>query len=221
MFPDQPGYTERRGTEIGTYAALGGMFLGLSGRTSPADFALLWYTIAGADRVSEVLRNAWLGRLFEPPPHDPPEDLYSSVEEFIRRNCFHGVLGAQVQLGLAFQSWRSTSYAIGIESLEPPQGCSGNDEHVIIHGSGFGNSKPSNVDVYFPTYSGGCTPVQIISWSPDAIKVEVPKNVGSGCVGFVEHASEGEVTFAEGIGTFVGEAMICLGPLVGEPIREF
>jgi beta-glucosidase len=218
MFPDQPGYTESRGTDIGRLAALGSMMLGLAGRTSPADFDRLWNVIAGADHFSETLRNVFLGKLLESSPQNTPDDIFNAASEFARRNCFLGVRAAQAQLALAFMSLQSTSYATGIERLEPPQGCGG--ERVTIYGSGFGNSQPELVGVLFPTSSGGCKSARVISWSNTAIEVDVPEDVGNGCVGFVEHTGGGGGSITEGISLFVGEVTNCLGPLAAERIRQ-
>jgi beta-glucosidase len=235
IFPDQQGYGEggdpglgpsgygpgiglpQTGDPTGTIAALGGMFLGIADRTTTTDFDTLWNIIGGADRLNTTFRNAFLGMPFEPPPETPPTDIYDLGSE-LERSCFAGVLQAQLDAAIAFQSAGTTAYSTGIESIDPYSACAG--AKVVIRGKAFGKSQPSGVQVFFPSSSGDCTPATVLSWTDTAIMVEVPKDVGTGCVGFVTYAGGGGATLAQTIDNFIGEATGCLGPIVGERIRQ-
>jgi hypothetical protein len=233
IFPDQQGYGDdsslgpdgygpgiglpQISDQIGTIAALGTMFLGVAGRTTTTDLDTLWNIIGGADRLNTIFRNAFMGMPFEPPPESPPTDIYDLGSE-LQRSCFAGVLQAQLQAANAFQSAGNRAYSTGIESIDPRSACGGTK--VVIRGKGFGNAQPQGVKVYFPSSSGDCIPANVLAWTDNAITVEVPKDVGTGCVGFVEFASGSNTTLTEAVNNFVGEAIACLGPLIGERIRE-
>jgi hypothetical protein len=117
----------------------------------------------------------------------------------------------------AFQSATNTAFSTGIQALDPSTGRPG--DFVKIRGSGFGTSKPQNMEVYFPSRSGDCIPVKIVSLSDATIEVEVPDGIGTGCVGFVQYGADSATT-AQAASEAVAEAAFCLGPAVGESIRS-
>ena len=216
LFPHQRGYTPAVSEDAGLILTLGSLYLGVVGRVEQPDLERLWEVIAGADIVDELLRNAILGRPFEPPPPVIPDYL----DVFVRQNCFAGVLQAQLGFALALQAWAPSSNSDGISEIEPGTGCDG--DTVVIRGTGFGRSQPQGVEVWFPDRAGGCTPARVLpnGWSPTAIEVEVPSNVGTGCVGFVSYGSGGRDSLAETASRFIGEVGSCLGSLAGERVRS-
>ena len=143
LFPHQRGYTPAVSEDAGLILTLGSLYLGVVGRVEQPDLERLWEVIAGADIVDELLRNAILGRPFEPPPPVIPDYL----DVFVRQNCFAGVLQAQLGFALALQAWAPSSNSDGISEIEPGTGCDG--DTVVIRGTGFGRSH---------TGSGGVVP---------------------------------------------------------------
>ena len=63
-------------------------------------------------------------RLFEAPPPAIPEWLDRRSSDFIKRNCFAGVVGAVLELG-KYAGSAGTSDATGISSLSPTSVCPG------------------------------------------------------------------------------------------------
>lgn len=65
--------------------------------------------------------------------------------------------------------------------------CSG--DTVVIHGSGFGDSRPRHIKVLMRTRTDGseeCEEVEVVSWSDKRIEVRAPSDVTSGCIGFLD-----------------------------------
>lgn len=216
VFPDQVGFTHSAGHDAGRLLLLGSLHLNMFDLPNTTRQSRLWDIIMGADVVNTVLRNALLGKPFDPEPKIPPVIL-DYVEDLANRTCVFGVEHAMAGLRLALGATVSRSHADGIKIIEPSVGCAG--ELVTIRGAGFGPSQPSNVDVYFPTAIGGCKSAKVKSWSDKAIEVYVPKDVGIGCIGFVVRGQGGRQSLAQAVSAFIGEVTGCFGPLVAEPIR--
>jgi hypothetical protein len=181
---------------------------------SPRDVAIdedlagrLVHAAAIADPTSLLTRRQLLGgRLFEPPPATLPEWL-ESLEEFVQRECFVGVVGAIVKLG-AWARGGPTADAAGITGLSATNVCPGTK--LTIYGSGFGASQPNDVRVYVPVAGGGCREAAVTGWSNIDVEVELPADIGAGCVGFVR----GYAQFVERPDVR-GELVSCFGA-VGE-----
>jgi hypothetical protein len=125
------------------------------------------------------------GKPFEEPPPAIPEWL-DRIDDFIKRNCFAGVVGAVLELG-KYAGSAGTSDATGISSLSPTSVCPGTK--LTISGSGFGATQPANTKVYVPS-GGGCREATVTRWSDTAIDVTLPADVSAGCVGFVRGGTQ-------------------------------
>jgi len=141
--------------------------------------------------------------VFEPPvlPPDwllPPERLQKSL-------CAVSVTKAALGLG---RFDLPTSDANGITGLSAHAGCPG--QQLQILGTGFGASVPAGTSVLVPGRGGSCVTARIVSWSDKAILIELPADVGAGCVGFLR--SGGEPPSLEAIDQFAGEITRCFGP---------
>lgn len=67
-------------------------------------------------------------------------------------------------------------------------GCGGT---LYIHGAGFGDVQPENVDLLLPASSGcGAIGVAPENWTDDRITVAAPAWLCTGCVGFIRHPAE-------------------------------
>ena len=135
-----------------------------------------------------------------------PEWL-DTIGDFIKRNCFAGVVGAVLELG-KYAGSIATSDATGISSVSPTSVCPGTK--LTISGSGFGATQPADTKVYVPS-GGGCREATVTRWTDTAIDVTLPAGVSAGCVGFV-HA--GTSNFG-GLQKVTGELTTCMGA-VGE-----
>ena len=123
--------------------------------------------------------------LFSGMPFGPPDpvlpDWVDTINDFVNRNCFAGLVGAVLELG-AYANSGLTSDAKGITSVSPNI-CPG--AQISIGGSGFGATQPGDVRVYVPVSSGGCREAVVDQWSDTLIIVRAPSNIAAGCVGFV------------------------------------
>ena len=216
IFPGQDGFTSSASQDAGQLLLLGSLYLGMLDPTDAPRQARLWDIIVGADIVNTILRNALLGKPFGPEPRVPPV-IVDYVADFASRNCLIGVGHAMTALRQVLGAWASRSHANGITQIDPHEGCAG--QLVTVRGRGFGRQQPLGVEVYFPTISGNCQVAKVKVWGDTAIQVYAPKNVGSGCVGFVVHGTSRPQSITQAVSTFIGEVTECLGPLAAEPIR--
>lgn len=141
--------------------------------------------------------------VFEPPVL-PPEWLLPP-ERFQNMLCAISVTKAALGLG-RFDP--PTSDANGITGLSAHAGCPG--QQLQILGAGFGASAPAGTSVLVPGRGGSCVTARIVSWSDTAIVIELPADVGAGCVGFLR--SGGESPSLEAIDQYAGEITRCFGP---------
>ena len=141
--------------------------------------------------------------VFEP-PRIPPEWLIppARLQENI---CASSVTKAALALG---KYSPPTSDANGIAGLSSHSGCPG--EQLQIFGSGFGASMPAGTSVLVPSRSGGCISARVLAWSDTAVTIELPSDIGAGCVGFLR--SNGEPPSLEDISQLAGEITRCFGP---------
>jgi hypothetical protein len=126
------------------------------------------------------------------------------IDAFIAARCFAGVQRAVLALG-AWASQRPTADAHGIASLSGGAACGGGVLH--IQGGPFGPSAPPDVAVHVPLRGGGCREAKIIKWSDATITVELPPDIGPGCVGFVR--GKGGLLKPQRL---IGELVSCIGP---------
>ena len=124
--------------------------------------------------------------MFEPPPSTLPEWL-EAIDDFVKRECFAGVVGAIVKLG-AWARGGPTADAAGITGLSATNVCPGTK--LSIFGAGFGTTQPNDVRVYVPVAGGGCREATVTAWSDTEVQVHLPADVGAGCVGFVRGYAE-------------------------------
>jgi hypothetical protein len=147
-----------------------------------------------------------LGRskpVFEPPVL-PPEWLLPS-KQLQESLCAVSVTKAALGLG---KFTMPTSDANGITGLSSHNGCPG--QPLQIHGAGFGATAPAGTTVLVPSRGGGCITARVLSWSDKVVTVELPADVGAGCVGFLR--SSGDGPSLEAIDQLAGEITRCFGP---------
>ncbi len=133
------------------------------------------------------------GDLWPPSPGDepipiiwPPDGgetpgLPSDFCELVQDACRTMVLGGAASITMPLPV---STYADGIRWIMPATACAG--ETITIHGSGFGVSRPENVNVII----GGMV-AEVVSWSDTEIVIKVPGGAASGCVGFRNQTIEG------------------------------
>ena len=202
-----PRFDGLRSDSLG-YIVAGALALGMTGRDFTDDLAQ-GLVLAGVstDPASLLQRHTLAGgKPFEEPPPAIPEWL-DRIDDFIKRNCFAGVVGAVLELG-KYAGSAGTSDATGISSLSPTSVCPGTK--LTISGSGFGATQPADTKVYVPS-GGGCREATVTRWSDTAIDVTLPADVSAGCVGFVRGGTQ---NFG-GLQKVTGELTTCVGA-VGE-----
>jgi hypothetical protein len=153
--------------------------------------------------------------VFEPPtlPPEwllPPKRLQESL-------CAVSVTKAALGLG---KFTIPTSDANGITGLSSRTGCPGQPLQIL--GAGFGATAPAGTTVLVPSRGGGCIAARVLSWSDKVVSVELPADVGAGCVGFLR--STGEGPSLEAIEQFAGEITRCFGPAMlrwGDKLSRF
>lgn len=178
---DDPALEGLRFEAVG-YLLAGTIAVGMTRGFDDGLATRLVHAAATPDPESLLTRGLLVGhRPFEPPPRPLPEWL-ETVARFVERNCFAGVVGAVLELGL-WASSRPSSDANGIASLSRTNVCPGT--LLTIRGSSFGSSKPAEVRVYVPAAGGGCREAAVERWTATEIDVRLPADVGAGCVGFV------------------------------------
>jgi hypothetical protein len=195
------------------YLVAGALALGMTGHEVDKLADRLVFAAASIDPASLLQRHRLAGgKPFGPPPPVIPEWL-DQLDEFLARNCFAGVVDAVLELG-KWAGGGSRSDATGISSLSATSVCPGTP--LTISGSGFGATQPADTKVYVPA-GNGCREATVTSWSDTAIVVQLPPDVGAGCVGFVRGgmASLGEPQ------RVTGELMNCIGPAAEAWTRGF
>ncbi len=153
--------------------------------------------------------------VFEPPrlPPEwllPPKRLQDSL-------CAASVTKAALGLG---KFGKATSDALGITGLSSRTGCPGLALQIL--GTGFGATAPAGTTVLVPSRGGGCIAARVLSWSDQVVRVELPADVGAGCVGFLR--SSGEGASLEAIDQLAGEITRCFGPAMlrwGDKLSRF
>ena len=156
-----PRFDGLRSDSLG-YIVAGALALGMAGRDITDDLAQ-GLVLAGVstDPASLLQRHTLAGgKPFEEPPPAIPEWL-DTIDDFIKRNCFAGVVGAVLELG-KYAGSAGTSDATGISSLSPTSVCPGTK--LTISGSGFGATQPADTKVYVPS-GGGCREATVTRWS--------------------------------------------------------
>jgi microsomal dipeptidase-like Zn-dependent dipeptidase len=147
----------------------------------------LLQTAFGADALSAGLRAAVLGRRVLPDARPRLIDG-ERLQQLVIWGTINELLQALRAAGAAMAahaSWvgRSRAHADGISAIEPERACAGATARVI--GAGFGAVAPANTTVRVPKRGGGCIEARVRQWADTEIVVELPKDVGIGCVGFL------------------------------------
>ncbi len=187
-----------------------GAIAGVGSGAGPEYFDGLLQVAFGADAISGMLRDVLGGDPIDddvfsrlPPSLDGLDDIGS-------KTCLLG-------LGHAMDDWVreatgsiGTSSATGITGLTPASGCAGT--RVTINGSGFGATRPPDVDVAFASETG-CVVALVVSWSDTAVHVIAPALVSRGCVGFVKWGKHG-AELAQAASDLAGQLVDCLGASV-------
>jgi IPT/TIG domain len=145
-----------------------------------------WPPIAGNITVS------WPERSDRIP--ETPLDLCALLEDACRDLVMDGI-----------RLLPTSTNANGIVSISPSSACVG--ENVIIRGSGFGNTRPTNVNVLI-----GDRVVNVVNWSDDSITISIPANTKSGCIGFRdEEIEEDRLHIIQENQRVLADASKCLG----------
>lgn len=126
-----------------------------------------------------------LGRREPGDPLDPPIDFPDLVplDEFLKIGCVQDVMSGLAKLGAIVASVPRARPKQGavIDSIEPRRAIVG--QEITIRGSGFGNPKPNDVEVYI-----GTRHAPALTWSDRTITVNVPHGVnGDVCVSVLEN----------------------------------
>jgi IPT/TIG domain len=154
----------------------------------------------------------WLPPRGSPPPAWPPPDgvlpdRLKDVCAFLGDLCRHLVFGGIK--GLTHVP--VATYLDGLASISPKTGCAGS--HITLTGT-FPPTQPADVAVII-----GSALATVISWSDKEIVIEVPPNVTSGCVAFINLTIEAQRLSAhqqnqEAFGS-LAEGLACLGQPAG------
>ena len=189
--------------------ALGG-FLLATGVEDPDRFVNDLTQVAfGLDPYSAILGTLVGNRPLEfDPPELPPELV--GIRDFLDATCVAGIRSSASHFGQVAAQRPRPMAGVTIDEVDPDRGCAG--DTVVIRGTGFGQTQPSNVQVLFTSRSGGCVAADVTSWSDTEIVVTVPPSVGRGCVGLAEYPS-GYTGIAEAADEFAGALESCLGPV--------
>lgn len=192
------------GLEPGQLFVVGATALGLLGEALPERLDALLLNAAAVDLEAWNLRIVLGGGrpVFEPPVV-PPEWL-QPPPKLREALCWGSIIKAAHHLG-GFAP--PTSDAVGVTGLSSGHGCP--SERLVIFGSGFGGKAPDGTSVLVPTVGGGCRSAKVLDWSEKAITVELPADVGPGCVGFLRAGNPAPL---EAIDQLAGEISRCLGP---------
>lgn len=197
------------------FLVAGALAVGLEGRDFDDRLAeRLVFAGVAIDPASLLLRDRLTGgKPVGPPPPVLPEWV-DRLDDFLARNCFAGVVGAVLELGRWASGSRSQSDALGISRLSATTVCGGTQ--LTIFGSGFQDPQPADTKVYVPA-GNGCREATVKQWSDTAIVVELPADVGAGCVGFVRGggAALGEPQ------RVTGELTNCIGAAAEQWTRGF
>lgn len=126
-----------------------------------------------------------LGRREPGDPLDPPIDFPDLVplDEFMKIGCVLDVMSGLAKLGgiVATVPRARPKQGAVIESIEPRRAIVG--QEITIRGSGFGDPKPKDVEVYV-----GTRHAPALTWDDKAISVNVPSGVnGDVCVSVLEN----------------------------------
>jgi hypothetical protein len=195
--------------EIVSFLIAGAIAVGIGGDLEN-DVEGLVRVGVGADDLSALIRTLTMrGTLPElgERPFTPPDVI--QIDK-LRGTCVMGVVGALTSFAQAARGAVARGDAIGIESVAPTSCCPG--DKIQIRGSGFGSTRPAGVELVFPTKSGGCKPVQALTWSDTLIEAIAPDDVGAGCIGFVRQSNGGaEATLQEAASQLAGELESCIG----------
>jgi hypothetical protein len=188
------------------FMVAGSIALGMAGQNLKKLVPKLVIAATAIDPESLLLRQLLLrDRPFGPPIPVIPEWL-DKLDIFVGRNCYAGVVKALLELG-HWASSLSTSDAKGITSLSATTVCSGGK--LTIFGSGFGSLQPAGTSVYVPVAGGGCREATVDKWADTEIVVQLPADIGPGCVGFVRFV-RGSGSY-QGLQRVTGELTMCIG----------
>jgi hypothetical protein len=136
-----------------------------------------------------------------PPPKGgrPGLDICGMLGTLCKQLVFGGIRG-----------WRhvpTATYVDGLTSISPTSACAG--DHVTLSGS-FPATQPPDVVVVI-----GSTVAKVVSWSATSVVIEVPANVKSGCVAFMDASAESERFSAmqanEEAAASLAEGLACMG----------
>ena len=187
-----------------------GAIAGVGSGAGPEYFDGLLQVAFGADAISRLLRDVLGG--------DPIDgDVFTRLPPSLEGLADIGTQTCLLGLGHAMDDWAreaagsiGTSWAKGITGLTPASGCAGTK--VTINGSGFGATRPPDVDVAFASETG-CVVAPVASWSDTAVLVIAPALVSRGCVGFVKWGKHG-AGLAQAASDLAGQLVDCLGASV-------
>ncbi|MFL5937072.1 MAG: IPT/TIG domain-containing protein [Gaiellaceae bacterium] len=186
----------------------GSIAIAAAGKVDPRYFDTLVDIAVGADDLAGLLRTVLLGD--KPFPDDGgriPQKWLDLMEELDRKTCGLAISHAVSHWGQAVDQARSRAWSTGITSINPAVGCAG--QQVTVTGSGFGATQPAGVRFAFAGRGGGCVMASVVSWSDTQIVVVAPKDVGAGCIGFVQQGDPAELVSAAD--SVAGELERCIG----------
>ena len=103
--------------------------------------------------------------------------------ELERQHCWTELMRRVRREGVRLPDLNDHVHADGIAQVEADDACGG--DTAVILGTGFGESQPDNLDVMIKT-ADGCAPAAVIEWSDTRIEIELPEDVRSSCVGFLD-----------------------------------
>lgn len=193
--------------EAADVLTVGLLALRQAGRLDRRTIRALVDVAIGADAFSRLVRDAILGgraRGLNLDLNDLLPPRLIDLKKLEQYACARSITGAAY--GAAFPA-PGVSWAKGIKSLDPPASCP--PAHIVIRGSGFGATRPTGVEVLFPSRAGGCVAAKVVSWSNIAVEVIVPDEAGVGCVGFGRAGTPGSVSAASDL---AGALETCIGP---------
>jgi len=103
--------------------------------------------------------------------------------EMLRELCEQELIAAVQNRPSMPQASGTVAWADNISHITETGHCDG--DRIMIHGSGFGDPKPANVQLSMRV-DGKCRPVPTASWTDTQIEVDLPAKVQTGAIGFVD-----------------------------------